>query len=283
MTFDFRKALNAISDVVQNRPTPIREFDQIYMKVGDLVIQADFIARKLNNLNIIFIGDGDAIGLSIMHLKQKGVFEVAPRQILVLDFDERIVNSINHFAYNNDLAEKIEAKLYNVCDPLPLGHRHIYDAFYTNPPWGASNNGQSVIAFVQRGIEAIKQNGIGVIVVADDIELDWANQVLSKTQEMLLKSGFIISEMIPGLHEYHLDDAPNLTSCCILARNISKRIPDNDSTPLSTNILANFYGRNSPLKYRYVEDLSGLNIGKAPGSSYNLIALEDGNESNNQA
>lgn len=38
MEFDLRKAINAISDVVQNRPAPIREFDQIYMKVADMVI-----------------------------------------------------------------------------------------------------------------------------------------------------------------------------------------------------------------------------------------------------
>ena len=29
---DLRDALNAVSDVIQNRPRPIREFDQIYMK-----------------------------------------------------------------------------------------------------------------------------------------------------------------------------------------------------------------------------------------------------------
>jgi len=29
---DLRAALNAVSDVVQNRPRPLRVFDQIYMK-----------------------------------------------------------------------------------------------------------------------------------------------------------------------------------------------------------------------------------------------------------
>ena len=186
MAMDFRQALNTISDVVLNRPPPLREFDQIYMKVGDLVIQAEFIARKLNDLDVIFIGDGDAISLSIMHLKQKGILEEAPRHILVLDFDERIVNSINHFAYENCLSGKIEAVLYNVCDPLPLPYRHASNAFYTNPPWGASNKGQSVIAFVQRGIEAIKPKGYGAIVIADDESLEWTGQVLLNTQDILI-------------------------------------------------------------------------------------------------
>jgi predicted methyltransferase len=275
MVLDFREALNTISDVVQNRPAPLREFDQIYMKVGDLVIQAEFIARKFDGLDTVFIGDGDAISLSTVHLKQKNVFTYGPRRVKVLDFDERIVNSINHFAHDNDLAEKIEAKLYNVCDPLPEEYRRANDAFYTNPPWGASNDGKSVTAFVQRGIEAIKPMGMGAIVIADDEALKWTGQVLLRTQDMLIESGFVISEMIPGLHKYHLDDAPELTSCCILARDIAAQSCFENSECLSTDVLANFYGRNSPMQIRYVKDLSGLNFGKAPDSSYELIPLEE--------
>lgn len=275
MALDLHHALNTISDVVQNRPIPLREFDQIYMKVGDMVIQADFIARKLKDLDVIFIGDGDAISLSIMHLKQKEVFSQAPKHIMVLDFDERIVNSINYFAHDNDLSDKIEAVLYNVCDPLPSDYWNAYDAFYTNPPWGASNNGQSVNAFIKRGVEAIKPKGIGTIVIADDSSLDWTNQVIFKTQEMLINSGFIVSEMIPCLHEYHLDDAPELTSCCMLVRNAIEQPKITKSDPLSSDVLKNFYGRNTPLTVRYVNDLSGLNRGKAPDRSYKLIPLEE--------
>lgn len=273
-TIDYRRVLNTISDVVQNRPAPLREFDQIYMKVGDMVIQADFIARAFNGLNVVFIGDGDAISLSIMHLKQKEVFTSAPAHILLLDFDERIVNAVNHFARDNDLTDKIEAVLYNVCDPLPIKYRCANDAFYTNPPWGASNGGQSVTAFVQRGIEAVKPMGVGAIVIADDAKLDWTNQVLFQTQKKLTESGFIISEMIPCLHTYHLDDAPDLASCCIVARDIKGFSTVRKSKVLATNMLANFYGRKNPLKVHYVKDISGLNSGKASDKSYELIPME---------
>lgn len=274
MAFDYRQALNTISDVVQNRPAPLREFDQIYMKVGDLVIQAEFIARRFDGLNVIFIGDGDAISLSMMHLKQKKVFTYAPEHILVLDFDERIVNSINHFAYDNELEGKVEAVLYNVCDPLPKEYIRASDAFYTNPPWGASNDGQSVLAFVQRGIEAIKDRGMAVIVIADDEALPWTGQVLLQTQRKLVQSGFIISEMIPGLHKYHLDDAPELSSCSLLARDVSAQPGFEKSETLPPEALANFYGRKSPLRVRYIKDLSGLNRGRASDGSYELLPLE---------
>lgn len=94
MAIDLRLALNTISDVVQNRPPALREFDQIYMKVGDLVIQAEFIARQFDDLNVIFIGDGDAISLSMMHMKHHGVITYGPQHIIILDFDERIVNDL---------------------------------------------------------------------------------------------------------------------------------------------------------------------------------------------
>ncbi|MCK9392172.1 MAG: bis-aminopropyl spermidine synthase family protein [Syntrophales bacterium] len=274
MALDLREALNTISDVVQNRPSPLREFDQIYMKVGDLVIQSEFIARKFDGLDIVFIGDGDAISLCTVHLRQKEIFRYGPHHITVLDFDERIVKAVNHFAYNNDLGDKIEAVLYNVCDPLPECYWRTSDAFYTNPPWGASNDGKSVTAFVQRGIEAAKPKGMGAVVIGDNEEVEWTGQVLFRTQEMLINAGFIISEMIPGLHKYHLDDSPELTSCCMVARDINAQISYPKSEPLPSAVLDNFYGRNSPLKVRYVKDRSGLNLGRAHDSSYELIPLE---------
>lgn len=40
---DLREGINAVSDVVQNRPRPLREFDQIYMKTGDMVLQSELV------------------------------------------------------------------------------------------------------------------------------------------------------------------------------------------------------------------------------------------------
>jgi hypothetical protein len=42
---DLPEAINAISDVSQNRPRPFREHDQIYMKAGDMVMQSEVVAR----------------------------------------------------------------------------------------------------------------------------------------------------------------------------------------------------------------------------------------------
>ena len=147
-TLDLRIAFNALSDVVVNRPPPLREFDQIYMKISDMLLQAEHLSRWLDKKSVVCLGDGDAIGLTLVHLKEQHIFERGPSHIHVLDFDERVVNSINTFANAFQLSTEISAELYNVADPLPKAHLASFDAFYTNPPFGASNGGPSVEAFL---------------------------------------------------------------------------------------------------------------------------------------
>jgi N4-bis(aminopropyl)spermidine synthase len=98
------------------------------------------------------------------------------------------------------------------------------DAFYTNPPWGASNGGESVIAFLDRGIEAVHDQGQGAVVIGDDPKIPWTQEVLQRTQRAFLSSGFVISELHPQWQMYHLDDAPNLHSCALVVRRIEPRL-----------------------------------------------------------
>jgi N4-bis(aminopropyl)spermidine synthase len=98
MTPDRHQALRVLSEVIGNRPRPLREFDQIFMKADDIVQQAIFLARRFNGLKVAFIGDGDSIPLAMLHLSRRGLFSEIPTRVRVLDFDERIVNAINRFA-----------------------------------------------------------------------------------------------------------------------------------------------------------------------------------------
>jgi predicted methyltransferase len=67
---DLRAAINAISDVVQNRPRPLRVFDQIYMKSGDMVLQSELVARWADKKRLAFIGDGDAISVCVAYSRK---------------------------------------------------------------------------------------------------------------------------------------------------------------------------------------------------------------------
>lgn len=270
MEFDLRKAINAISDVVQNRPPPLREFDQIYMKVADMVIQAEYVARVFNRKDIVFVGDGDGIALSAAYLKAQDVIKYGPNSITVLDFDERIINSIQRFGEKLQPKVKISAHLYNVAEALPSEHFGIYDGFHINPPWGASNGGESVLAFFERGSQATKGNSLGIVVIGDDPELPWTQAVLRDTQRRAFELGYVVSELLPQLHEYHLDDAPELRSCSCLFRRIDADCMEKESKPLNPTRLENFYGQSSPLRFRYIRERPTLNTARESDLLYEL-------------
>src|SRR5213082_1659794 len=111
--FDLRAAVNTVSDVVQNRPRPLREFDQIYMKTGDMLLQSELVARWANGKRLAFIGDGDAISVCVAYLQQRGIFGFGPRLITVVDFDERICKSVERFA-DHERLDSLRAELDRV-------------------------------------------------------------------------------------------------------------------------------------------------------------------------
>jgi N4-bis(aminopropyl)spermidine synthase len=270
---DLRAALNAVSDVVQNRPRPLREFDQIYMKTGDMVMQAEFVARWANGKRLAFIGDGDAISVCTAYLHHRGILGYGPSKVVVYDFDERICEAVERFA-DSERLENLEAVLYNCLDAFP--GPTTFDCFYTNPPWGASNNGESVNVFIQRGMEAVGYRGEGMAVVADDPELDWPKQVLAALQSFSLERGFFVQRMMPQVHSYHLDDAPDLRSCNLLLKAVPGNEPgETESAAIrDQGRLKNFYGRGNSPRVRYVRQRARVDYGKAHQDEYELDLME---------
>jgi N4-bis(aminopropyl)spermidine synthase len=265
---DLRAAINAISDVVQNRPRPLRELDQIYMKAGDMLLQSELVAKWVNGKRVAFIGDGDSISVCVAYLQKRGIIDYGPSAITVFDFDERICSAITRFA-DCERLDTLRSCLYNCLDPFP--GPTTFDYFYTNPPWGASNDGESVKVFMQRGMEATTYQGGGMVVIADDEELEWTKRVLARVQEYALQSGFYVQRMMSRMHSYHLDDAPDLRSCNLIfearpgARSVTGSTAINDPSRL-----ANFYGRERSPTVRYVREEKRLDYGKAHDDEYSF-------------
>ena len=258
---------------------PIRELDQIYMKHADMLLQIEHVSKYFTDKSVVFIGDGDAIALGLAYIQHNGEIEGQVKQILVLDFDERIVNSINHFAKTHDLTKIIVAQLYNVIDPIPKELWGQFDCFYCNPPYGASNEGVSITSFMKRGFEATNDSAKGCVVLADVPELKWTGDVLFKTQSFALENGFIVCEMIPEFHTYHLEDDPTLKSCSIMFRRIKSKETEYNSRPLDSNEVKNFYGKDEPLIYQKVKDLT---CRKYPQVDYKLVSISEDKEHGTQ-
>ncbi|MDP3512225.1 MAG: bis-aminopropyl spermidine synthase family protein [Sulfuritalea sp.] len=263
---DLRAAINAISDVIQNRPRPIRTLDQIYMKAGDMVLQSELVAKWADKKRLVFIGDGDAISVCVAYLKHKGILEYGPSRITVFDFDERICGAVNRFA-DHERLDTLNAVLYNAIDPFPK--EGLFDCFYTNPPWGASNQGASVHVFAERGMEAVGYAGEGMVVIADDDELEWPQTVLATTQRFALERGFYVQKMASKVHVYHLDDAPGLKSCNLMLKALpSNKSPGPSSAITDPQRLKNFYGRDQDVRIRYVKEKKRVDYGKANDTEY---------------
>jgi len=271
---DLRLAINAVSDVIQNRPLPLREFDQIYMKAGDMVLQTSLIAQRFDKRRLVFIGDGDAICLCLAYLMERKILDQGPSQILLLDFDERIVNAVERFADRERISDKITARRYNCLDALPNDLIGRFNAFYTNPPWGASNSGESVKVFVERGMEACGDESVGAIVIADDPKVAWSRKVLFEVQKFVLAGSFYVQEMQTSLHAYHLDDAPDLKSCNLFIRSHPDRVAPSKSYALHEKRIEDFYGSNKNLRVHYVREKARVDYGKAPDSTYELELVE---------
>jgi len=238
------------------------------MKAGDMVLQSEFVADWARDRRLAFIGDGDSISVSVAYLKARGIVNYGPSKIKVFDFDERMVTAINRFA-DQERLDMLEAELYNCVDALPSEGK--YDCFYTNPPWGQSNGGESVNLFVQRGMELLQFEGDGMIIIADDPSLDWPREVLASVQRFASTNGFYVSRMMPRLHSYHLDDNPGLRSCNLLIQST----PNNQRTARSLPVtdearLVNFYGVGLAPTVHYVRERNRVDYGKANDDEYEL-------------
>jgi hypothetical protein len=124
-------------------------------------------------------------------------------------------------------------------------------------------------------METIGYNGHGLIVIADDEELAWPKQVLASVQSYAIESGFYISRMAPHLHQYHLDDAPDLHSCNLVISSLPGNSRPITSQPITDpNRLANFYGQSKAPRARYVRERGIPDYGKAQDDEYQLELME---------
>lgn len=211
-----QEELELVQEISSLRPLPNRAIDQIYMKPICMLVQAKLIASYSNNKDLIFMGDGDHISVLC------GIYS-KPKNITVLDIDPRIVESIPKIGKKYNV--EINAFQYDVLKPLPKKFVKKFNFFYTNPPYGSKNAGQSGITFISRCVEACKFPSEGCVVLPHDGERIWTKEVMENTQKFLLDHGWIIVEKLVGLHIYYLDDATLASGTMIVEQTKNIKAP----------------------------------------------------------
>ena len=140
--------------------------------------------------------------------------------MLLLDFDERLLEVACNVATHYGFADILEAQRYNVFDVLPGELVASYDWFYTNPPYGSRNTGESGKLFITRGCELTRLGGSGCIILPYDHERAWTSRAMLNIQRFLLDNGWVMRTMIDQLHRYYLDDDKQLTSSVMIVENV---------------------------------------------------------------
>lgn len=261
---ELKKDLNSLSVFLEKvRPKPIREFDQIYMKINDMVSQAELTLPMLKDKRVLFLGDGDGMSVLFTKLFETENRENLPKEICVFDFDERILNRYMQVFKNTALYNTIEFNCikYNVVNPIPTGFENKFDFFYINPPYGSLNEGNSCIVWLYRCIELCKSNCSGCMIVPCNDKREWTLKNTHNIQRFLNEYGFIINKSYNDLHEYHLDDDPNLLSSSFYLKRVMK-IGDNlyASKNMPLKQIKNLYGSERKIP-EYIED-DGTDFGK---------------------
>lgn len=248
--------VDLVAQVTQHpdRPRPIRPVDQIFMLPGSQLVQALLAIDYLKYRDVVFMGDGDCMGLVVAHLANKNVFK-GPAKIRIFDFDERILDfikkGINDLGLPHDL---ISCYRYNVRDPIPEQFAQAHEVFYTNPPYGSADQGECAKLFLARCMELCKPApSWGMALLPFAHKEDWSRLAMGNIQTFLCECGYVVSEMIREIHQYHLDDRPSLRSCNVVVDRVHNRPMPNTGRKFADDEMPLFYGRTPRRMPSYID------------------------------
>jgi predicted methyltransferase len=250
------KEVDLVALVTQHpeRPKPLREYDQIYMLPGSELTQAKLVSDYLRDKEVVMIGDGDCMSLTLGILDKAKLIK-APSHIVVLDFDDRILRFIKTATKDLGLpTDLIETTRHNVRYPIPSKYVGRGDVFYTNPPYGSADKGECEKLFLERCMECCKPVGSwGVAILPFEHHTPWSREAMANVQPFLIQNGYVITEMIRGVHQYHLEDRRELYSGTVVVDRVKPVTPPWASRTFTQEELKHFYGHTPKIMPDYID------------------------------
>lgn len=180
----WKEILNKFLEIVKDRPLPISDFDQGFIRPEDTLKRAMFIYERgdLEDTEIFILGDDDLLSLSL-------ALTGLPKRIVVVEIDERINKFIKEktqeIGYKN-----LEIYNYNVINDLPEEMKKSFDVFVTDPV----ETQKGLKLFVSRCISALKGEGS-----AGYIGFTHREASLKKWydfEKFIIDSGFVITDIL---------------------------------------------------------------------------------------
>jgi len=182
-------ALALFREIATNRPIAKAEFDQWYMLPEHALHRAGFMNSRgdLLNKRILIIGDDDLLGLAL-------ALTNLPSEVVVLDFDERIINFTNEVAKSHNL--RISAEFYDARLGFPEKLKGRFDVFACDPV----ETVEGVRVFVSRGSTSLK--GPGSVVYFGLTTLECGKKKWMNIQREVIGMGMAITDVIRNFTEY---------------------------------------------------------------------------------
>ncbi|MCD6434469.1 MAG: bis-aminopropyl spermidine synthase family protein, partial [Candidatus Diapherotrites archaeon] len=186
----FKRYFDKFRKATKGRPLPIEEFDQGFMRAYDTMLRTAYIYLRgdLEGRKIFIIGDDDLLSLAM-------AITGMPTEVRVIEIDERIVDFINEKAKQLKL-KNVYAEIGDARKELPSRFKKKYDTFVCDPV----ETIPGIKLFLSRGASALK--GIGSALYFGLTHLEASNEKWYKIEEMLLRMGFAITDIIRDMSIY---------------------------------------------------------------------------------
>lgn len=177
------------SEVVKERPKPLRDFDQGYVTVQSSLGRVSLLLEKgdLVGKGVVVLGDDDLVSVAL------GLTGKA-RRVTVVDVDRRLIEYISVVSRERGL--NVEAVVYDLREPIPVGLVGGFDVFLTDP----TESLRGLKVFLERGLLCLKGAGcsgyFGLTYVESSLQ-KWY-----RIQSFLLDKGCVITDIIEGFNHY---------------------------------------------------------------------------------
>jgi len=183
--------LEKYSKVLERRPLPSEKYDQTSITAEDAIIRVGFIHERgdLINKRLLMIGDFDC--LSIVAAMTR-----LPKEVLVLDVDERLINYINDVAKELNLSHILRAETFDVRTGLKQEYHQAFDLFSCDPV----ETLEGITLYLSRGAQGLK--GIGSSAYIGLTTLEASRKKWFDIEKVLLDMNFAITDVRRNFNGY---------------------------------------------------------------------------------
>lgn len=192
-TEELQDLLETYKTLIDRRPKPLGRYYQGFILPEDVVARVLFMQLNddLENRRIILIGDDDLLSIAL------GLTGL-PKEITVLDIDDRVGKFIERTAFKENL--DITFHRYDVSDPLPEWTLRRYDVFSSEPLETISG----LKAFLSRGVACLREKGSSGYLGLTTLETPLKRWL--KVEAMLLKMKCVITDIVKNFSRYTRDE-----------------------------------------------------------------------------